>query len=82
MAPPTYDDYPLPKGDWKADYDKHNRIFNIRLAAASTLFVFALYALLTTEEIDWGGPPKGVIGVNPPYFSAYPADWPADKRIP
>lgn len=82
LAPPTYDDYPLPKGDWKEDYDKHQRKFNLQLAGGFALFSVALYTILTTDAIDWGGPPKGVIGVNPPYFSAYPKDWPAEKRIP
>ena len=82
LAPPTYDQYPVPKGDWKQDYDKYNQTFNLQLAASLVYFSVALFVLLNTEEIDWGGPPKGVIGVNPPYFSAYPKDWPKEKRIP
>lgn len=82
LAPPTYDQYPLPQGDWKEDYDKHQSKFNKQLALGTITFIGALVYLLSADDIDWGGPPKGVIGVNPPYFSVYPENWPKEKRIP
>lgn len=82
LAPPTYDQYPVPQGDWQADYDAHQSKFNKQLAAGTLALICALTFLFTADDIDWGGPPKGVIGVNPPYFSVYPEDWPKEKRIP
>jgi hypothetical protein len=80
MSPATWDEYPVPAGDWEEHNNKLQSKYNKQLAAGILIFIGTLIYLFNCPQVDFVMAPKS-IGVNPPAFSAYaPGQSPRDKK--
>lgn len=52
-APVTIDDLPVPKGSWKAHYDKQNAKYNAQLIGGTALLTATIGYLAVSDVFVW-----------------------------